>query len=115
MSCRRRGALMSQAMEQENDDVPQDGHRLRRRSLADPAGILAERPVAHAVQAVLDPPVAAGQPQERLGPAPVGDARPRSPAPPRSRFSPPPAAPASGGRPARSRASPNPGTRRATM
>ena len=34
MSCRRRGALMSQAMEQENDDVPQDGHRLRRRSLA---------------------------------------------------------------------------------
>ena len=59
---------MSQAMEQENDDVPQDGHRLRRRSLADPAGILAERPVAHAVQAVLDPPVAAGQPQERLAP-----------------------------------------------
>ena len=68
MSCRRRGALMSQAMEQENDDVPQDGHRLRRRSLADPAGILAERPIAHAVQAVLDPPVAAGQPQEPLAP-----------------------------------------------
>ena len=59
---------MSEAMEQENDDVPQDGHRLRRRSLADPAGILAERPVAHAVQAVLDPPVAAGQPQSALAP-----------------------------------------------
>ena len=55
--------------------VPSDGtrkrrcsyktsHRLRRRSLADPAGILAECPVAHAVQAVLDPPVAAGQPQQ---------------------------------------------------
>ena len=40
------------------------GHRLRRRPLADPAGILAERPVAHPVQAVLDPPVAAGQPQQ---------------------------------------------------
>ena len=101
-------------MEQENDDVSQDGHRLRRRSLADPAGILAERPVAHAVQAVLDPPVAAGQPQERLGPDPlVRQARDPQhhlgldfltrPPLPRQAVD------------LRSRASPNPGTRRATM
>src|SRR5271168_5136632 len=71
MSCRSRGALMAEAMEQENDDVPQDGHCLRRRSLPDSAGIFAERSVAHSVQAVLDPPVAASQPQERLDPDPL--------------------------------------------
>ena len=32
----------------------------------DPTGVLAERPVAHTVQAVLDPPVATDQPEQLL-------------------------------------------------
>src|SRR5271154_6031389 len=66
VSRRGRGALVLQSLEQENDDVPQDRHRLRRRPFPDPAGILPERAVAHPMQAVLDTPVAPDQSQQLL-------------------------------------------------
>ena len=45
VSRRRPGALVLQSLEPENDDAPQDRHRLRRRPFPDPAGILPERAV----------------------------------------------------------------------
>src|SRR5579885_1540635 len=54
MASRGRGVFEARAMEQEGDDVAQGRHHLRPRPLADSSGILAERPVAHAVRAILD-------------------------------------------------------------
>lgn len=57
-------ALVPCSREDEQNDVSQGRHQLSRVPFSDPAGILAERDVATRMQAILDTPMAAIEPQE---------------------------------------------------
>ena len=57
MVCCCRSTLVPLAIEQEDDDVPQGRHHLRRGSFVDSAGVLTERAIADPVQAILDGPL----------------------------------------------------------
>jgi hypothetical protein len=60
---------VSQSFQQEDDDVPQRRYHISGRTLPDPAGVLTERPIAHAVEAVFDPQWLRTSPSNSFAPA----------------------------------------------
>jgi hypothetical protein len=57
MSRRSRGAFVLEPMKLEEDDVSERRHHLGRRAFPDTTRVVAQGPVAHAVEAILNTPV----------------------------------------------------------